>query len=194
MGSLSSLKNLPIWSLIAFLLGEGVQLSDWHNVYVAIAFWTFAGVLALVALWEWALLPLAAKFKLSGLRALSFGQMMPLPEANRVVYDALRQTAIRRFIDKNFDSVDRKLRVVANYIANTEIPLFGREPAGAGLVPIDKAILKTGAFHGGGSEFKQHGSHEPIYVDVVIKRGDLRKAIRELIALSTQLPNQDGYI
>ena len=189
-----AVKNLPLWSFVSFLLGEGVQLSDWHNSYVAVVLWVVAGALGLYALWEWASLPLAAKFKVSGLRALSFGRMMPLPDASRMVYDALRGTAIRKFIDRNFDGVDPKLRVVASYVAGTSFPLFGREPAGAEPVPFEKRILKTGAFHAAGSEFRQHGNQQPVYVDVSIRRGDLRGAIRELKALSSQIPDQEGYI
>jgi hypothetical protein len=188
------MKNVPLWSLVAFLVGEGVQLSDWHNTYVAVLLWVLAGVLALYAVWEWALLPLAAKFRWSGLRALSFGGMMRLQDANRVVYDALRGTSIRNLVDRNFDTVDRKLRVIATYVAGTDAPLFGREAAGTSLVSFDRSILPTGGFHNGGDEFRQHGNDSPSYLDVSLRRGDLLRVIRELKALSSKVPSQQVAI
>jgi hypothetical protein len=161
---------------------------------VATVLGIIACALLLYALAQWIQLPASAMFTLRGLGVLSFGRMMLLSEANRVVYDALRGTAIRNFIDRNFDETDRKLRVVANYVAGTSTPLFGREPAGAALVPFDKARLKTGQFYAGGSEFKQYNAQVPNYSDVSLKRRDLRRVVRELRALSAHVPNQEGHI
>jgi len=184
------LRNPAFWAVVSFLIEAALQVSGWQNSYVAAVLWIIVFVLLLYALARWIQLPASAMFTLRGLGVLSFGRMMLLAEANRVVYDALRGTAIRKFIDRNFDETDQRLRVVANYVAGTSVPLFGREPAGAALVPFDKGLLKTGQFRADGSEFKQYHSEIPNYSDVSLKRGDLRRVVRELRSLSAHMPDQ----
>jgi hypothetical protein len=109
-------------------------------------------------------------------------EMMPLSEAALRLYEVSRHSFLANFMEKHLSDTDSQmLNVFAAYIAQTKIPLFGKHPPSTVFEAVDKRLFPSTRFVGGGRELRYHtGQAKPEYVELSIRRKDLRKAIAEV--------------
>jgi hypothetical protein len=107
---------------------------------------------------------------------------MALVDACREVNNRVEDGATGRFIRRNWSSVGDQLNVLARYIADTTVALFGRRPASTELRQIDKSILPSATFKAAASELWLFDGRAPEYVGLSIREADLPQAVREIEA------------
>ena len=116
--------------------------------------------------------------------------MVPLKKASQRLYGQLRSDPDTV---KYFDSLaareawekgrDEELNLLGGHFAfNTSIDIYGRRHDFTNLEKIDKYLFNESVIKDGASALWRFGYREPEFIDLTIKKRDLRKAINEIIA------------
>ena len=107
-----------------------------------------------------------------------FRRLLPLGEAARIAYEKLRGTKVGRIAEgiNRDDPIGYYLHALAGMDGVT---IYGSRLPSTVLEPIAATELKSGSFVDGGSAFLQIYSDTPAFVNLAIKKVDLRQYIRE---------------
>jgi len=107
-----------------------------------------------------------------------FGKIgfMPLSEAARVAFEELPDTIWRVAATRWEDTPEGRLDWVATRLS-LDIPIYGRVPPSQRLELIPKQEIRSGSISEGATSLQHWGDAVPSYVDLAIKRRDLRPLI-----------------
>jgi len=123
-------------------------------------------------------------------------EWMPLKEAAQRLYEELEETESgRKFIGEHMkpliplikgqeETSESVLNFLAEHFVQTSIALYGKTPPSNVLREIDKIIFKvvTSKFKEGASVLYLYDKNEPAYIDLSVKRSEVRGAIKEIKA------------
>lgn len=107
------------------------------------------------------------------------GRRMPLREAMRWAYDAaprnLHTLMAERFARGSEEALLAHLAIlVVRNSSDRPLRLWGRKPVGRAVREIPEAEIMSGRFLDGGSALAVHSSEQPDWVDLEVRRSDVR--------------------
>ncbi len=123
-------------------------------------------------------------------------EWMPLKDAARRLYEELEENETgRKFIVEHIKTIvplvkgpeksqDAVLNFLAEHFVQTSIALYGKEPPSTVLRKINKNIFKivSAKFREGASVVYLYDKKEPAYIDLSVRRSEVRGAIEEIKA------------
>ncbi len=158
------LSGVP--ALVIALVKSVGDFSSWQTWAALAALALF--VLALVADWYW------PEF---------WKTYLPMPDVSKQVYSHLRKRGKAGLVERWADGKDDLLiSIVEQYIFSSSVDVYGKRPPSVFHEKIDKSQAGKLHFTEGGSVLAYHGDTKPLYADVGIKRWQLRRLIREIVA------------
>jgi hypothetical protein len=104
-----------------------------------------------------------------------------MPEAAGMAYGELRALGLKQaeFADElAMQGMSEKVFMAA--ALGYQVPIYGKHPPSDIYEVINKNEFKRGVFKDEGSSFQYYHEQKPLYVDIAIKRGDLRSAIENM--------------
>jgi hypothetical protein len=114
----------------------------------------------------------------------------PLPSVARRLYEATLGTAIAEFAKNSSDTPDEILGWYAFWAVQKGLPIYGKRPPSSVMELIPQLTLGGSvlfSFKAGAAELLQDfGS--PLYVDLAVKRADLRRAWTQLTTDTGTVP------
>ncbi len=109
-------------------------------------------------------------------------KFMPLPEACQVAFDKLHGTDVGEMAHAWGQNPQEKLDVMAGHLAAV-ITIWGARPPATVKEPLSAVLLRQGAFNDGAANFRRFNDATPTHANLAVKRGDFRKALKELAKL-----------
>jgi len=162
---------------------ESLHTVEWLWTLAPAGVVTLLGGLSGVA-WYWltvvAIVLIALTLLLIQEFGLPFG-VVPLPEACLIAFKKLHGTELVEVAHGFGADPEHRLDVMARTIS-IEAPILGKRPPSPVLETLGKQTLAQGNFVGGARHFTLYGNEAPKYVDLAIKRSDLRRGLKRLLA------------
>lgn len=104
-----------------------------------------------------------------------------LADGSRIAYEKLRGTLWADAAERL--RVDSTPEGILNYMAtgiSLEIPVFGKYPPSTMLERVKDLDLNSGSIQEGGRVFLLRDQHQSRIIDLVVRKSDLRKVIRQM--------------
>jgi hypothetical protein len=162
-------KKQAIGSITSVIAGTGLQLSDWHNSYVAGACFVLAAILGVYSIHDWFQVPMLLR------------TMIPLDEASRRAYEQLRGTLWASAAERL--NIQQTPEGIQEYIAQGiagEIELFGTYLPSTKMERIRERDINAGNFTDGGQTLELRNQTRTIIKNVSVRRSDLKRAIAKM--------------
>lgn len=177
------LGNPALQSFLTFLVGTALELGDVHSKVVALLCWGLAGVLLLVAIFQWLRWPGTYGRKLESLWYLRWGGRVPLRKAAEILYSEARaQDSIWAHAAERL-SIDRSPDGILCYIAEVikqDTTFYGKRPPSTRIEKLDPLQLKYGSVKNGAREVHMRDSAKSVFTDLEVDIKELRRALREV--------------
>ena len=107
-------------------------------------------------------------------------EWIPLAEAAQLMYDELDGTVWRGAADWE-PTREARLDYMATHLVQNA-PIEGRSPPASSYQPVPARDFKAGVVKGGGKYFQRHYESYLTFVDMRVKKEDLREALKRLKA------------
>ena len=107
-------------------------------------------------------------------------EWIPLSEAAQLMYDELDGTVWRTAADRE-PTHDARLDYMATHLVHNA-PCEGRSPPSTSYQPVPAGEFKAGVIKGGGKYFQRYYESYLTFVDMRVRKEDLRDALKRMKA------------
>jgi hypothetical protein len=117
---------------------------------------------------------------------------IPLHEAARMAYEQTRGTIVAGFAESAVGTKKRMPDDILDWYANsisTKFPIYGKRPPSTMQELIPQELIPQTSFVGGARGLKYYVQTEPTFIDLMMKRRDLRSYLRETMESIKNYPS-----